>query len=126
MWDISLSIQGATMFVKRAGQREWKPAGYEGAERVLLRETKEQGPTYIVRLKAGARGFTHRHAAGEDFLVLSGKVRLAGEILGPGDYLYTEAGEEHFVEAIEDSVVYASTSKPVVILEQSTATAEKV
>ena len=114
------------MFVKRADQREWKPAGYEGAERVLLRATKEQGPTYIVRLKAGARGFPHKHAAGEDFLVLSGKVRLAGEVLGPGDYLYTEAGEEHFLEAIEDSVVYASTPKPVVILDKLTSVAEKI
>lgn len=114
------------MIVKRADQREWKPAGYEGAERVLLRATREHGPTYIVRLKAGARGFPHRHAAGEDFLVLSGKVRLAGEILGPGDYMYAETGEEHFLEAIEDSVVYASTSKPVVILEKLKAAAEKV
>lgn len=113
------------MIVNRADRREWKPAGYEGAERVLLRATKEQGPTYIVRLKAGARGFPHRHAAGEDFLVLSGKVRLAGEILGPGDYMYAETGEEHFLEAIEDSVIYASTAKPVTILEKLTAIAEK-
>ena len=114
------------MIVKSADQREWKPAGYEGAERVFLRATKEQGPTYIVRLKAGARGFPHKHAAGEDFLVLSGKVRLAGEVLGPGDYMYTETGEEHFLEAIEDSVVYASTPKPVTILEKPTAVVEKV
>jgi quercetin dioxygenase-like cupin family protein len=113
------------MFVKRADQREWKPAGYEGAERVLLRATREQGPTYIVRLKAGARGFPHKHAAGEDVLVLSGKVRLAGEVLGPGDYLYTEAGEEHFLEALEDSLIYASTPKPVTIMEQLTVVADK-
>src|SRR5262249_17620206 len=113
------------MIVERADQREWKPAGYEGAERVLLRATKEQGPTYIVRLKAGARGFPHKHAAGEDFLVLSGKGRLACGVPGRGDYMFTEAGEVHFLEAIEDSVVYASTPKPVTILEQAPAVAEK-
>jgi len=62
------------MLVKRADQHQWISAGYEGAERALLRSTKEDGRTYIVRLKAGARGFQHRHAAGEDVLVLSGKI----------------------------------------------------
>ena len=114
------------MLVKRADQREWSSAGYDGAERALLRSTKEEGRTYIVRLKAGARGFQHRHAAGEDVLVLSGKIRLAGEVLGPGDYVYTEPGEEHFLEAIEDSVVFASTPKPVTIIEKPATAAGKV
>jgi quercetin dioxygenase-like cupin family protein len=107
------------MFIKRADQREWTSAGYSGAERALLRATKEEGRTYIVRLKAGARGLQHKHSAGEDVLVLSGRIRLAGEVLGPGDYMYTEPGEEHFLEAIEDSVIYASTPKPVVVTEKS-------
>lgn len=114
------------MLVKRADRHEWTSAGYEGAERVLLRATKEEGRTYLVRLKAGARGFQHRHGAGEDVLVLSGKIRLAGEVLGPGDYMYTEPGEEHFLEAIEDSVVYASTPKPVVVTGKPASAAQKV
>ena len=113
------------MIVSRADERKWMSAGYEGAERVLLRATSEQGPTYIVRLKAGACGFPHKHRAGEDFLVLSGKVRLAGEVLGPGDYMFTEPGEVHFLEAIEDSVVYASTPKPVQILEKAEAVTDQ-
>ena len=40
--------------------------------------------------------------------------------------MFTETGEEHFLEAIEDSLVYASTPKPVVILEKPTAVVEKV
>ncbi len=58
--------------------------------------------------------------------MLSGRIRLAGEVLGPGDYMYTEPGEEHFLEAIEDSVIYASTPKPVLITEKPAAVAEKV
>ena len=106
------------MLLKRAQGREWMSAGYEGAERSVLRVTKEEGRTSIVRLKAGARGPRHKHAAGEDVLVLSGKVRLGGEILSAGDYLYTEAGEEHFLEAIEDSAIYASTPRPVTVLDR--------
>ncbi len=106
------------MFVKRAAEREWMSAGYDGAERALLRLTKTEGRTSIVRLKSGAKGPRHRHGAGEDVLVLSGKVAIGGQTLGPGDYLYTEAGEEHDLVALEDSVIYASTNKPVEILEK--------
>ena len=113
------------MLVKRAAQREWTSAGYEGAERALLRLSKEEGRTSIVRIKAGARGPRHTHAAGEDVLVLSGRIRLAGEILGPGDYMYTEPGEEHFLEAVEESVIYASTPRPITITEKALAAAEK-
>lgn len=101
------------MMVKRASEQQWTSAGYEGAQRAVLRVTKASGRTSVVQLKAGARGPKHRHRAGEDVLVLSGRVRIGGETLGPGDYLYTEAGEEHDLEALEDSVIFASTDKPV-------------
>jgi quercetin dioxygenase-like cupin family protein len=104
------------MMVKRASEQEWISAGYEGAQRALLRVSKTSGRTSIVRLKAGARGPTHTHQAGEDLLVLSGKIRIANQTLGPGDYLYTDAGEAHQLEALEDSVVYASTDKPIDIV----------
>ena len=58
--------------------------------------------------------------------MLSGRVRLAGEVLAPGDYMYTEPGEEHFLEAIEDSVIFASTPKPVVVTGKPLTEAEKV
>jgi quercetin dioxygenase-like cupin family protein len=106
------------MIVKRAAERDWIAGGYEGAERALLRVSREDGRTSIVRLKAGARGPRHTHSAGEDILVLSGKVRLAGEILEAGDYMYTEPGEDHYLEALEDSVIFASTAKPVTMLEK--------
>ena len=67
-------------------------------------------------MKAGSRGPRHKHAAGEDVLVLSGKVLIAGQTLLPGDYMHTEAGEEHAVEALEDSTIYASTPRPVTIV----------
>ena len=101
------------MFVKRATAREWMSAGYDGAERSVLRLTREQGRTSIVRIKAGSRGPRHRHSAGEDVLVLSGKVIIGGETLNAGDYMFTEPGEEHELVALEDSVIYASTPAPV-------------
>jgi quercetin dioxygenase-like cupin family protein len=82
-----------------------------------LRLTREGGRTSIVRLKAGAKGPRHKHGAGEDALVISGKVRIGDHIMVAGDYLWTEAGEEHELVALEDSVLYASTARPVTILD---------
>ncbi|MEO8626893.1 MAG: cupin domain-containing protein [Betaproteobacteria bacterium] len=106
------------MFVKTAGSQEWVSAGYEGAERAVLRLSQENGRTAVVRIKAGATGPRHRHAAGEDVLVISGQVVIDGATLNAGDYCYTEAGETHELKAIEDSVIYVSSQKPVTVLSE--------
>ena len=103
------------MFVKRLVQREWVSAGYEGAERAMLRLSPAYGRTSIVRLKAGAHGPRHRHQAGEDVFVLVGRIVIGGETLVAGDYFYTEAGEEHDLLAMEDSIIYVSSDRPVTI-----------
>lgn len=110
------------MFVKLAAKREWQSAGYVGAERAILHVNRTEGRTSLVRIKAGARGPRHTHGAGEHAYVLSGKVDIGGQILGPGDYLYTEAGEEHALVALEDSVLFASTERPIQITHQDPAT----
>jgi hypothetical protein len=46
-------------------------------------------------------------------------------VLGPSDYIYTEPGEERFLEAIDDSVIFASTPKPVVVTGNPRTVAEK-
>ena len=109
------------MYVKQANQREWQSAGYSGAERAILHINKTEGRTSIVRIKAGAHGPRHTHGAPEHAYVISGKVEIAGHVLGAGDYLYTEAGEEHSLVALEDSVIYASTERPIQVTEQAEA-----
>jgi quercetin dioxygenase-like cupin family protein len=105
------------MYVKRANDREWMSAGYANAERSILHLTKNEGRTSIVRMKAGALGPRHTHEAGEHALVISGKVEIAGQVLAAGDYLYTEVGEEHALTALEDSVIFASTERPIRVIE---------
>jgi quercetin dioxygenase-like cupin family protein len=111
------------MFVKRADQREWMSAGYAGADRAILHINRTEGRTSLVRIKAGAKGPRHTHGAGEHALVVSGKVEIAGHVLGVGDYLYTEAGEEHALVALEDSLIFASTERPITVLEPEAAVA---
>jgi quercetin dioxygenase-like cupin family protein len=106
------------MKVNLAADREWTNAGYPNAERAILHLSPAQGRTSIVRLKAGARGPRHRHQAGEHAFLISGKVQIDNVVLGPGDYLYAEPGEEHALLALEDSVLFASTEKPIVVVEK--------
>ena len=103
------------MDVKRAENREWQSAGYAGAERAVLHISRTEGRTSVVRIKAGARGPRHTHGAGEHAYVLEGRVDIGGHVLGPGDYLYTEAGEEHALVALEDSVLFATTERPIIV-----------
>lgn len=105
------------MILKHATQTEWTEGTYAGSERAMLRTTPEGGYAALIRLKAGAKGFKHTHISGEDAFVVSGLVDISGKKLGPGDYLYTEPGEIHQLVALEDSMVYVFTEKPVKVLE---------
>lgn len=108
------------MQIKHAGQFEWRPAGYDRGERALLRTAPGGGRTSILRLAAGAKSPRHRHEAGEDVLVLSGKITLGGVIMVAGDYAWTEAGEEHDLVAVEDAVVYVASEKPIRVVAEPT------
>lgn len=106
------------MYRKSAAEREWQPAGYAGGQRALLRTSPNGGRTSIVAIEKGTRVQRHRHQAGEDVLILAGKIQSGGFTLVTGDYFFTDVGEEHDLVALEDSVIYVSSDKPVTILEK--------
>ena len=106
------------MLIRHADQLEWRFAGYERGERAVLRTAPGGGRTSILRLQAGARSPRHRHEAGEDVLVISGRITLGGVAMGPGDYAWTAAGEEHDLVAVEDAVVYVASERPIHIVEE--------
>lgn len=64
-----------------------------------------------MRLNAGARFPRHAHDGGEDVLVLAGTVCIGGVELSEGDYLFTEAGEEHDVVALCDALIFVSSQR---------------
>ena len=105
------------MFTKSAQSMQLIPAWYDGAERTILRMSPEEGRIQLVRLKKGAQAKRHLHQAPEDVLVISGKIRIGGHTLGAGDYLFTDQDEEYDLVALEDSVFYAATEKPVIVTE---------
>ncbi len=105
------------MLVKKAVEREWKATGYEGIERSLFRNNETGGRSSVVHLAQGARVPRHVHHGNEEVVVLAGTVLIAGVELNEGDYLYTEAGEEHDVAAVSDAIIFVSSQKGTPVVE---------
>ena len=105
------------MLVCKARQRDWDPTDYEGIQRCLFRNNDSGGRSSVVRLAAGARFPRHRHEGTEEVVVLAGRVIIGEVELAEGDYLFTEPGETHQVEALSDAVIFVSSQKATPVIE---------
>jgi quercetin dioxygenase-like cupin family protein len=105
------------VLVNKARDREWKDTGYAGIERSLFRSNDAGGRSSLVRLAKGARFPKHAHHGTEEVVVISGTVLIGGSELAAGDYLYTDAGEEHDVAAVTDAVIFVSSQRSTPIIE---------
>jgi quercetin dioxygenase-like cupin family protein len=105
------------MLVKKAADREWSSTDYPGIERSLFRNNDAGGRSSVVRLAQGARFPRHAHHGTEEVVILSGVVRIGGVELAPGDYLFTQPGEEHDVVAVSDATIFVSSQKATPVVE---------
>jgi len=105
------------MLVNKSSDREWKATDYPGIERSLFRNNETGGRSSVVRLRLGSRFPRHAHEGSEEVVVLIGIVRIGGEELGPGDYLFTTPGEEHDVVALSDATIFVSSQKRTPVIE---------
>ena len=105
------------MLTNRTDTREWADTPYAGIERCLFRNNPEGGRSSLVRLADGSRFPRHAHHGSEEVVVLSGTVRIGGVELKPGDYLFTEPGEEHDVVALSDAMIFVSSQKATPVVE---------
>jgi anti-sigma factor ChrR (cupin superfamily) len=96
-----------TTFVGQANQR-WQSAGIDGTEKAVLWRQGHGVATELFRLRRGVHYPEHTHAGWEQMFVLQGRLRMAGRDLGPGDFVFTEPGETHAPEILEDSLVLLS------------------
>lgn len=105
------------MLVKKAAERAWAPTDFAGVERSLFRNNDTGGRSSVVRLQRGMRVPRHVHHGEEEVLVLEGTVKISGVELTQGDYLHTEAGEEHDVFAVTDAIIFVSSRKATPLVE---------
>jgi quercetin dioxygenase-like cupin family protein len=84
------------ILVVHAGDGGWLPGPTEGVSYRVLRKDAARGThTSLVRMSPGAVIPAHRHQVAEQTYFLEGDGRMAGEVLGPGDYYRMPAGTVH-------------------------------
>lgn len=99
-----------TRIVRKADQ-SWQNVGIAGIEKAVLWRGGEKVICELFRLKKGVDYPEHTHSGWETMYVLEGRIKLSGEIMGPGDFVFTETGETHVAEILEDSVVLLGFGK---------------
>lgn len=86
----------AFFFVAAHDSGGWKELPVPGAFIKLLSADREKGYAVLLgRLDRGVRYPAHHHQTGEDLLILSGDLTVAGRRMGPGDFHHCDPGTEH-------------------------------
>jgi len=93
------------MKITRTKERAFKPYGQNASQRADLWRDGHNVAFDIFHLKKGGEYAEHTHDSWEVMYVISGKLNLSGEILEAGDFVFTEPGESHVAENLEDTIV---------------------
>lgn len=93
---LTRTLDPAFFFVAASDAAGWKELPVPGAFIKLLSADRERGYAVLLgRLERGVRYPAHAHKSGEDILVLTGDLTIAGRRLGPGDFHHCDAGTSH-------------------------------
>lgn len=80
----------------KSHEGNWLATPIPGIRMKVLSVSRDMGSWMVLAdLAAGARYPSHEHAGSEQLYVLSGQLRTAGRVLGPGDFLHAEPGTQH-------------------------------
>ncbi len=86
----------AFFFVAANDAAGWKALPVPGAFIKLLSADRERGYAVLLgRLDRGVRYPAHHHQTGEDLIILSGDLTVAGRRMGPGDFHHCDSGTDH-------------------------------
>jgi anti-sigma factor ChrR (cupin superfamily) len=79
------------------GDTDWVETSLPGLRARLLATNPREGyQVRLLELKSGAFIPRHLHAKGpEEIFLVSGDLQTEGRLLGPGDYLHSDAGTDH-------------------------------
>jgi putative transcriptional regulator len=97
------------------GAWEDGPAAGVTLKRLLIDPT-HRTMTALVRMQAGSSLLRHRHVTAEQVYMLEGDGHVADHVLGPGDFLQTQAGTIHDVTYTEGGCLFLLVSSRVELL----------
>jgi len=92
----------------RPQDHAWTATGIAGVEKTVLWRGGHGVATELFRLQKDAPYPPHPHRGWEQMWVIEGRIRLGDQEIGPGEFAFTEPGESHAPEVLEDSLVLLS------------------
>ena len=95
---------------------EWKPTRYQGISRKSLRKDEQTGSRSLLKFQANSYMSRHLHPAGEEVLVLEGRVRVEDSWYDSGCYLYSPPGSSDDVYSDTGALLFVALPKPAVHL----------
>jgi anti-sigma factor ChrR (cupin superfamily) len=88
-------FQSGGVRVARSAELPWLSLSPGVDYKVLHRDKVRRYNTMLFRLEPGAHFPAHRHADVEELMVLSGDLRVAGVVMGSGDYCRADVDSVH-------------------------------
>src|SRR5262245_26431935 len=108
-------MQGKIVVPQSGGA--WSPSRIPGVSYRALREGEARNAgTFLGRMEPGTSYPPHRHPGGEEVFIVSGSMRVGGDRLAAGDYLYTPPGGAHDADTVEGCTFLTVLPEPVEFL----------
>jgi anti-sigma factor ChrR (cupin superfamily) len=88
-------LQQPGLLISRSQYMPWQDVAPGISRKLLFVDSDRHYNTSLIRLQAGTRYPSHRHADVEEILVLEGDLHLHGVVMHPGDYCRAEPESIH-------------------------------
>ncbi len=93
---------------------EWKPTRSPGVWSKNLRRDEQTGTRSLLKFEVNSYMSRHMHPAGEEVLVLEGRVRVEDSWCEAGCYLYSPPGSSDDVYSDTGALLFVALPKPAV------------
>ena len=99
------------MKITKLDERPWESGPASGIDKAVLWRNGGGVAVELYRLAKGVEYPRHTHEVWEQMFVIEGRLQSGTDIFESGDYVFTEPGEEHKIDVLEDSLVLLSFGK---------------
>lgn len=88
-------LQEPGLLISRSSDMSWEAVAPGILRKLLFEDSKRRYNTSLLRVEAGTRYPSHRHADVEEILVLEGDLHIHGVVMRAGDYCRAEPDSIH-------------------------------